>query len=152
MPRVLVAYRSVQVTPIMVAPISDLLPTIHATYISQIGIQYNFMVEKSGNLPEIWDLYSPRISIQRTYLGPESLMPTRELLLYVFLVLVHVHTQMSYQQFVAVVCATQSHEYSVGRMTYLPQATNNYVRTHNVTAKPRHEYYFLFSKRSSVLV
>ena len=98
MPRVLVAYRSVQVTPIMVAPINDLLPTIHA---------YNFtdrhtiiiMVEKNGNLPEACETYNPRI---RSYLGPDSLMSTWKLLLYVFLVLVH--TLMSYQQFVVVVC------------------------------------------------
>ena len=43
-------------------------------------------------------------------------------------------------------------EYSVGRMTYLPQAVSDYVRTGNVITKPWHEYHFLFSKRTGVLV
>ena len=54
--------------------------------------------------------------------------------------------------FVAVVHVPWLMNISVGFMTSLPHAVSNYARTGNVTAKPRHEYHFLFSKRTGVLV
>ena len=75
-------------------------------------------------------------------------MPTKRTA--VFLVLVHT---LIYPDVLSVICGFSVLAPSlIGHMTYLPHATNNYVRIHNVTAKPPHEYHFLISKRSGVLV
>ena len=131
--RVLLAYESVQVTPIMVAPINDLLPTIHA-------YAYHIMVEMETflRLTQSKDVLTRVLNLSCL---PKNCSCVSFLCLYLLY-----YTLMSFSNLWLQCAGTQSQEYSVGRMLH---TTNNYVRIHNVTAKPRHEYHFLFTSEAA---